>query len=94
MVGFRKASVYNVQIGVFYTTEPDDDRVCFAGRSIELRSDGVFPTAHPGAPDGRPGRGIVVASTGDLGDLADSGSVPLSVIAYERAGHLYAREGA
>jgi hypothetical protein len=36
------ASVDQIKITVYYTEAVDENRVCFAGRSIELRSDGVY----------------------------------------------------
>lgn len=51
-------SVDHVRATVYYTEGTDENRVCFAGREIELRSDGVF-RQHPteevwgrGVPDG------------------------------------------
>lgn len=40
--GEQVASVDHIRVIVYYTTVTDDNRVCFAARSIELRSDGVF----------------------------------------------------
>lgn len=40
------ARVDHIKIIVYFTEAPDDNRVCFAGRSIELRSDGIF-REHP-----------------------------------------------
>lgn len=41
-VGATNISVDSVKITVYYTTFADENRVCFAARSIELRSDGVY----------------------------------------------------
>jgi hypothetical protein len=37
-----EAKVDLISVTVYYSTSTDENRVCFAGRSIELRSDGVF----------------------------------------------------
>lgn len=44
--GAVTASVDHIEITVYYTEADDENRVCFAGRSIELRSDGIF-RQHP-----------------------------------------------
>jgi hypothetical protein len=40
--GSISARVDHIKIGIYYTTLASENRVCFAGRSLELRSDGVF----------------------------------------------------
>jgi hypothetical protein len=40
------ARVDHIRITVYYTEVKDESRICFAGRSIELRSDGIF-RQHP-----------------------------------------------
>lgn len=44
--GFKKASVNHMQITVYYTEAVNENRVCFATRSMEFRSDGVY-RQHP-----------------------------------------------
>jgi hypothetical protein len=39
------ASVAHMGMVVYYTEAADENRICFAGRSIELRSDGVYRQA-------------------------------------------------
>jgi hypothetical protein len=40
------ARVDHIQIGVYYSEAKDENRVCFAGRLVELRSDGMY-RQHP-----------------------------------------------
>ena len=42
----HEAEVNTIAIGLYYTEAEDENRVCFAGRSIEFRSDGVY-RQHP-----------------------------------------------
>lgn len=102
-----KASVNHIGIGIYYTVAEDPNRLCFSGRSIELATEGVFRKARdndawgPVVPGGfmpvdipgRPSRGILVPSAGDLAVLPDSGLTSLSAMARARAGHLYAAPG-
>jgi len=111
--GEGEARVDRCSLGVYYSPEPaDENRVCFAGRSIEFRSDGIFrqhptddvwgelipqgflPVASPSGLEGRKSRFIVIPTQGDLGELSDSGSNPLSAQAMVRGAYHFARESA
>lgn len=41
-VALKLGQVDHIRIRVYYTAAPDDNKVCFAGRSIESRTEGVF----------------------------------------------------
>jgi hypothetical protein len=57
--------------------------------------DGFLPVALPGGLEGRPSRGILIPTQGDLKTLPDSGTPnKASAVVFERPGHLFAREGA
>lgn len=43
--GSATARVDHIRLTVYYTEADDSNRVCFAGRSIELRSDGIYRQA-------------------------------------------------
>ena len=108
----KEARVDSVQIAVYYKEPIDENRVCFAQRSVELRwdgnyrenlegdvwgplvADGLQPVATPSALEGRPTRGIVIPSQGDLGELSDGESNKLNARVRTRAGYHFAREAA
>jgi hypothetical protein len=59
-----------------------------------LVPDGFYPYAPAGGLEGRPARGIVIASCGDNRAFADSGTPVFSLNDWTRDGYLFAREAA
>lgn len=109
--GTGTARVDWIAITVYYTEEQDENRVCFATRSIELGSGtrrqhptddiwgdlipeggGFSLYAPPSGLEGRPLRGIVCPSQGDLGELPDAGVNSASGSVLYRPAYLFARE--
>jgi len=108
------AKVDAVTITVYYTEGPEDNRVCFATRSVEISSYGIYRQhltdeiwgrlipegggfslyAPPSGLEGRPLRGLLSPSRGDLGTIADSGANSGLVEVSYRPAYLYAREAA
>lgn len=104
------ASVDHIRVTVYYTEAADENRVCFASRSIEVRSDGTYrqhptddiwgevvpegfnPQAPPSWLEGRALRGLVIASQGDLGILADTSTNKMREQVLYRPGYHFARE--
>jgi len=60
----------------------------------ELIPEGFLPFASPSGLEGRKSRFIVIPTQGDLEELADSGSNPLSAQAFVRPAYHVAREAA
>lgn len=103
-----------ITVHLYYTEAEDPNRICFASRSIELRSDGVhrqapgeddvwgplvpdgttLPYDPPGGLEERPSRGILIASEGDLDELADSTTSEITAKVLMRPAYHYAREAA
>ncbi len=110
--GEKIAEVNVGTLTVFYSEDANDAKVCFATRSAEFRTDGIFrqhpedeiwgelipegflPFASPSGLEGRKSRFIIIPTQGDLEDLADSGSNPLSAQAFVRPAYHVAREAA
>lgn len=108
--GETQAEVDLIRVHALYTSVSSENAVCFAGRSIELASDGPRRQSRSNdawgttIPDGflphdaggdLPSRAILIPTEGDLVATPDGAATPqLSATDAVRAGHLYARAAA
>lgn len=110
--GSTETRRYSAALATTVATGLEQDTICFAGRMLEFRSDGVYrqhPTddvwskivpdgflhyAPPSGLEGKPARGMVLASTGNFKTIPDEGNLKMSAQAFYFPGWHYTSEAA